>query len=362
MTTGAGPTRRTVPLPDTDRLPRVGKIRLGEAIPTGKTDRYGEAVTRPTALEHFRVVADESGITSAEAAESFLARYGEAPTVIRAQLAGATPEDVMEGAYRLYGTGKLKRKCDGQECDERTKTGGWQTLPCVCAGLAEDSKDRCKLSFTINLFLPDVRGFGVWQVETGSEISVRRMTAWLRLMHDVRSRQGGDLWLVEFELGLVPVQVAPDGKAKTVYVLDPRTIATPREVLSAGLAPVAALEAGPENPAPAADEDAEAVDGDPERDDDPVGLVAITHGVTRREVEIVLEGFGAKSLDDVTEAMLTDAHQHFAALADEPAADAAWAASATALYTIDLTTGAARPAGMIASPGFSVVSLAAVRE
>ena len=42
--------------------------------------------------------------------------------------------------------------------------------------------------------------------------------------------------------------------------------------------------------------------------------------------------------------------------------DRAWAASGTALYTIDLTTGKATPAGTIGAPGLSVVGLAVLRE
>jgi hypothetical protein len=42
--------------------------------------------------------------------------------------------------------------------------------------------------------------------------------------------------------------------------------------------------------------------------------------------------------------------------------DRAWAASGAALYTVDLESGHATPAGTIAAPGLSVVSLAAVRD
>jgi hypothetical protein len=99
------------------------------------------------------------------------------------------------------------------------------------------------------------------------------MTGFLRTAHTLR----GTLTGLKFDLLLVPVQVAPGGTAKTVYVLDPRVL---------DLAPAAALEdgngqrAGYELPAPIADDvrddllnvDADGTDGTSD-EPDPV-LVA----------------------------------------------------------------------------------------
>jgi hypothetical protein len=242
-----GPARLSVPLPDDARPPRIGKIRLGHSVETDKTTDWGAAITRAVADDHFVVSADDDGITLPETVAAFTAIYGAEPRQLRAMLLGDTPEANLEGAYRLYGTNKLKRRCDGVTCSERSATGGWAEQPCVClAGKGVVGAD-CKLTFTLQMLLPEVPGFGIWQLDTGSEISVRRMTGFLRTAHTLR----GTLTGLKFDLLLVPVQVAPGGTAKTVYVLDPRVL---------DLAPAAALEdgngqrAGYELPAPIADD------------------------------------------------------------------------------------------------------------
>lgn len=258
------PQRRSVALPSTGQMPRVGKIRLG--IKVDATSRTGESVSRPQATDYFVVTGDDNGVTSPESAESFLDLYPGEPRAIHCILPAGTPEQVMEGAWRLYGTGKLKRKCDGMECDERTATGGWVTQPCVCEaqgiservernGQAQANPAHCRLIWTFNILLPGVQGVGVWQVETQSEISARRLANWLRMMADLI----GDLRMVPFDLYLVPVAVAPDGRSKTVYVLEPRASELTQQLmdrLARERRP--ALEAGDQQPGlprAAADED-----------------------------------------------------------------------------------------------------------
>ena len=271
------PPRLRVELPDSDDgFPRAGKIAIGVQEPTGGTDRFGNAITRPKAVDHFVVVEKQS--TSADAAAAFASVYPGEPRELRCMLPGRAPEDVLEGAFKLYGTGKLKSRCDGSTCAERTATGGWETKGCVCAGLPKTvanrkgeqipNPERCKLVWTFWVILPDVPIAGVWQIDTGSDISARAVARWLRMIHTLR----GDLAMYEFTLGLRGVDVAPDGKAKTVHVLDPRaTGATPRELIT-GAAKRAAIGAGsglPQLPAPA--------------DDEPDGLVS---GVDQETGEI----------------------------------------------------------------------------
>jgi len=259
------PKRRAVPLPATGDIPRVGKVRLGVKV-TGK-NKAGEDVTYPKASDHFVVTADDAGVTNPESAESFAEVYPGEPRILSCYLPAATAEQCMEGVWRLYGTGKLKRKCDGETCDERTATGGWVEKPCVCKAqnipaeiIHRASKnlvknpDHCRLIFTLNVLLPGVQGVGVWQVETQSEISSRRIANWLVMMEDL---MGGNLRMVPFELHLVPVNVAPDGKAKTVYVLEPRATALTQALIGSGAArqAIAPGDVSPEMPAPAADED-----------------------------------------------------------------------------------------------------------
>ena len=188
--------------------------------------------------DHFRVDADDDGVTSPEAAAAFLERYGDQPRSIRVLLPGDTAEDVLEGRWRMYGGRKLKRSCDGETCDVRRETGGWdEGLPCECArrGVAPtDKKHHCALIYTLQVILPDVRGVGVWQVSTGSEISVRQLTGDLRLLEQLRGRVGG----IACALEVVPTDVAPDGRPTRVFTLRLRvTDHTPGELLAGASTP-----------------------------------------------------------------------------------------------------------------------------
>lgn len=270
MSSDAGPPRLSLPLPEVNAWPRVGKIRAGVQVPvidktTGKPKtRSGETVTRPAAIDHFRV-DPEDGVTAPESAASFHDVYGEEPRTIRCLLPGHEIADVWEGAFRLYGTSKLKRRCNGETCAERLETGGWETKPCVCGPRRNTDADGvCKLGWTLNVLLPDVLGMGVWQVTTGSEISVRKISAFLQMMKLTM----GSLLMVEFTLALTPEKVSPDGKTKTVYVLTPQAVsATPAQLLEGGgRRAVASIEAGhsPAMPAPADDEETRGPEGEQE--------------------------------------------------------------------------------------------------
>jgi hypothetical protein len=254
-----GPPRLRVELPVSGTLPRVGKIRLGTTVPvvdkdTGevrKTD-WGADIVRPIKADHFVVYAEESGITSQEAVDAFKMVYGDEPRELECWLPAPTPEDIMEGAWRQYGKSKLKIRCNGEMCAKRRETGGWIEEPCQCKslGLAEDDKRHCDLGYTIQLILPRVSGIGVWQLDTGSTISSRRMADWLTMMANLT----GTLTGLEFTLRIVPVKVSPEGTATTVYVLEPQASRiTPQQLLAAGPAQrhTAAL------PPPAADEEHE---------------------------------------------------------------------------------------------------------
>jgi hypothetical protein len=249
-------TRRRVALPETDMLPRVGKIRLGIKAQS-RPRQDGTTVLYPQAVDYFVVDEDESGITSAVAAAGFHEVYPGQPRSLRVMLPGQTADDVLEGAWRLYGRGgdgggRLLRKCDGTTCDRRTATGGWEVdVPCVCQaeGIPEQvtkkgklvvNSEHCALRWTLNVLLPDVPGVGVWQIDTGSQITVGNLAASLRMLEQLNRGRG--LWGTEAELRLVPQTVSPEGQAKTVYVLDLAILSmTPRQALEGTHVPLAPM-------------------------------------------------------------------------------------------------------------------------
>lgn len=210
-----GPAGIRSPLPEVTGLHRVGKLRAG--IKKSST-KDGKTVSFPSAVDYFVVNADAS--TSEQAATSFHQRYGEEPRELDVVLPADRPDEVLQGAWRMYGTGGLlKRKCQGpgQNCTERVVGGEWVDGPCACDrdgfGLVDD-KRRCAERWTLSVLLMDVTGLGVWHFDTGSPMAARDMTSMLNLIHGLR----GTLLRAECKLRLVPRQVAPKGVAKTVYI------------------------------------------------------------------------------------------------------------------------------------------------
>lgn len=256
MTRGTGPTRHRVALPTDGRWPRAGKIRLGTAVRNDrKSEEFGRDIYTPRKADHYVVRVDESGITSEEAVRAFHATYGDEPKVLRFLLVGETPDDVMEGAWRVYGSNKLKRRCDGETCSERTSTGGWRDTACICKAdnIAPTSRDHCTLTYQLSLVLPDVAVPGIWQLDTGSDISSRNMAAWIDMIYELR----GSLRGIEGDLRLVETPVAPaelKGKSTTVYVLKPEARgATVAQLLAGGGGRELGAGANAELPPPSAD-------------------------------------------------------------------------------------------------------------
>lgn len=265
-----GPTRYRVDLPTSGRWPRVGKIRLGTLdVNEEKSAALGFRVGTPKKADHFIVSADDGGVTTPEAVAAFEAVYPGEPQQLRIMLPGNTPAECFEGAWRLYGKNKLKRMCDAEMCSERTPTGGWRDVPCVCKeqNIAPRSDDHCKLTYTLNVILPDVAIPGVWQIDTGGEMSSGRVADFLDMVSEMR--RGQSIRFMEADLFLIKVMVQPEGMAKSmpVYVLNPQPRgATTKQLLSGG--PLMLGPDGPaELPAPAADET-------PEPTLDPAGFTA----------------------------------------------------------------------------------------
>lgn len=261
----SGPTRHRVDLPTSGQWPRAGKIRLGTStLNEAKTAELGREIYTPKKAKHF-IVREDGGITSPAAAAAFADAYGTEPTAISFLLLGDTPDDVLEGAWRFYGTGKLKRRCDGETCAERTTTGKWADVPCVCKANRIDptSREHCTLTYNVTLVLPEVDVPGVWQLDTGSEISSRAMADWLAMMAELQAFRGRTLKGIIGTLRLVEKKVAPQGRTSTVYVLQPEaagreiTQRVTQKILSGG----GGLDLGPggpgELPPPAADEEPE---------------------------------------------------------------------------------------------------------
>ncbi len=211
------------------RLPRAGKIRLGIKKESAKGNLY------PSATDYFVVNPDKS--TSAAAAAAFKAAYGDAPKSLDILLPNvaddleALKEVLFPQYYKQYGSGTgLKCKGDGEkaervELDQATGLMGRKQIVCpgpeLCPLVKKMSDGSGGMKFDcgpvahLQVLLPRVDFLGIWQIDTGSENSIRGINSDL----DMIWRAAGTVANLPLKMELEPREVAPGGKKKTIYVV-----------------------------------------------------------------------------------------------------------------------------------------------
>lgn len=215
-----------VGISDRKRMPRVGKIHLGEK-------KQGQRGEYPSPVPYFLV--RESETTPAEAAEAFHAVYGDKPTELRVLFPTNDPADWNDQYYRYYtasygltckGTGEIAQaKIDPKKnppswADKDSKDWEYRTLTVCGDACPLLQAKRCKAVMRLSFLLPDVPGLGIWQLDTGS---VNSMIAITGLVELVKSLVGGAIAFFPFVLFRHQITVQPRGeKAKSVYVIDLR--------------------------------------------------------------------------------------------------------------------------------------------
>ena len=145
------------------RLHEVGRIRIGQLVPTDRG-------TRPARLDTFRVTSQDR-----RALESVALLYGGTVQRWQAAPVGEQWEVITEAAelrvaippermalsqwMELWSGGGCIRRCDGvrQDNDE----------PCVCAQLdGDDPAPRCSRHTRLSLMLADLATSGLWRLDT----------------------------------------------------------------------------------------------------------------------------------------------------------------------------------------------------
>lgn len=197
------------------RAYQSGRIRLGQAVKTGKQDKAGKDITRPVKLDAFRFTSPSRFQIDA-AAE---AHGGEVrPWDNRGRrewevLTGATElmvaippaVDAISQWYEMWTGGGCQRRCDSQR---EQKSGG----PCLCPHAAdprdEDEADRmarerarlsklmppqaCGIKTRVSVVLPDLPDIGVWRLDTSGFYAAGELIGKAELMALCRDR---DLFL-----------------------------------------------------------------------------------------------------------------------------------------------------------------------
>ncbi len=255
------------------QLPRLGKLHLGTPNPGGY----------PTKTDYF-VIHDDDPL-----AALFHEVYGAQPKELDIRFPTHDPEDFATQFFYAYKKA-VGRVCKGDgfkadallDADKMKQTGGEIQLACWagaksehvvrqvidCGGEGYEGKPPCPMFETKNckrlmmlqFLLDDVPGLGVWQVDTSSIHSIRNINNTVAM---VRLVTGDKIAGIRLKLRLVPLEVAPDGKKKTVYVLQLEIPYTTQELLQASTQTLGQLLLPPAD-------DEEPDDVFPENGDEPI--------------------------------------------------------------------------------------------
>jgi len=200
------------------RMPRLGKIRLGIKVEEPQKKPY------PRATDYFVV-------------PEIIKQYiGAKPTKLNIMF---PVEDHCEFAIqwlRCYsftqglickGNGMMcRRKVDtttGDFASHTTQEWVWQDdLPCapnICPMYYSETP-QCRRVMNLLFLMPDVPGFGVWQLDTTSFYSIVNINSSLDLIQQLCGR----ISFIPLTLSLEPQLVEPPGiKRKTVHILQIRS-------------------------------------------------------------------------------------------------------------------------------------------
>jgi hypothetical protein len=196
------------------RLPRLGKIHLGI-----KVQKAGGGPEYPQKTDYFVCPPEVQKV------------FGEKPKALRIMFPVEDTGLFAAQYYKAYSMGRgLLCKGDGvaanmlldAKTDEMaTKdSANAEFFEVVCDGKGCEYYGKvCTEVMTLQFLLPDVEGLGVWQIDTGSINSIRNINSSVALIKSIAGHIAG----IPLQLVVEPLEVAPDGKKKTVYVLNIKT-------------------------------------------------------------------------------------------------------------------------------------------
>lgn len=208
-------------LTDERRLPRVGKIRLGER----RTKPGGKEY--PAALDYFKF-DDEILDAFPQIADAYADRKtGEiAPKELRLVFPVEDRAVIFPQSYKLYGStrglrckgnGKRARrafcaKCSEFQCDHKDAERVYSWIDCPCDLLKNGD---CRPVGSLMVILPDITMGGVFQIDTSSRNSIVDINSGIEFIRALC----GHVALIPLKLRLAPRQVRPGGNVLTVYTL-----------------------------------------------------------------------------------------------------------------------------------------------
>lgn len=189
-------------LSDRGRVPRIGKIHLGIKKKNAKGTEY------PSAVDYF-VCPDE-----------VRAVYGDQPKSLNITFHTNDILEIFPQFYKRYGKSKgLICRGDGEFATETNPdTGEMKEIECLGRECPYYKKEpsECKTIGNLYFMIPASNRFGVYQLDTSSYNSILNINGGLKFGMQLTN---GRLAFIPFILEVVPQEVNPDGRKKTVYVL-----------------------------------------------------------------------------------------------------------------------------------------------
>ena len=211
-------------LSDRLRLPRRGKIRLGEKVETADGKSY------PRSLDHF-VVPDEVKEV-----------YGKQPRKLEIMLPMEDREVFFPQFYKMYGKSKgLICKGDGEiamRLDPKTN----EMVEIECAGKNCEyfkkgktiSKHfyRCRTIGNLQIVLPRIPGLGIYQIDTSSYNSIINLNSAIEMIREALGRISWVPLVLEVSMQQVNPMIDGERKGLKVPVMTLTCNVTVQELLS----------------------------------------------------------------------------------------------------------------------------------
>jgi len=196
------------------RLPRLGKIHLGIKALSQKS-----GVTYPKAVDYF--VVAEDGNTPANMVEAFKKVFGEQPKALNVMFPTEDEAQFFQQWYKRYGQTKgLLCKGDGDTAMEVQQGGEMVEKKCPCVHLHGDPeknvKKTCRMVANLQFLLPEVKGVGVWQIDTSSYNSIVNINSSISMVKALCGKVSG----VPLSLVIQPQEAQVAGAKKIIYVLN----------------------------------------------------------------------------------------------------------------------------------------------
>jgi len=159
--------------------------------------------------------------------EQFRSLYGDKPKSIKIMFPPAAPELFFSQWYKRYGKSTLvKCKGDGETAtttqafadglekineDER----GFLVVRCLGPECIYQKRNECGRMASLQVILPDLKGLGVWQINTGSYNSIVNINSAIDYLKGLTGRYA----MLPITLMRVPTDIQHEGKRSKHYIL-----------------------------------------------------------------------------------------------------------------------------------------------